>query len=129
MKKWLNWWNIAVGSMDACTGILLIFFPTMTLQLMGLAPVSQEAQVFLSWMGGFVFSVGVSYYLAAGTKHALQGETIWKSTALVRAVIACFVTTQVLRGNLEPLWLSVAFTDGIIAIVQGIGIKKHWWHS
>lgn len=96
---------------------------------MGLHEISAEAQVFLSWMGGFVFSVGVSYFLAVGATQPVQAETIWKSTMLVRAVIACFVTIQVLRGNLELLWLSVAFTDGIIAVVQGFGIKRKWWHA
>jgi hypothetical protein len=129
MKTFLTWWNVCVGSMDACTGILLMFFPAVTLRLMGLTALSAEAQVFLSWMGAFVFSVGVSYFLALGSQAQRSGETIWKSTALVRTVIACYVTTQVIRGTLEPLWLTVAATDGIVALGQWYGIRKQWWRA
>lgn len=129
MKVFLRWWNVGVGAMDACTGMLLMVAPVLTLRMMGLQPIGAEALVFLSWMGAFVFAVGVSYFLALRDDQAQQGEIIWKMTALVRAVIACFVVIKVAQGSLEPLWLSVAATDAMVAVVQGIGIKKRWWQK
>lgn len=129
MNVFLRWWNLAVGSMDACTGLLLMVAPELTLRLMGLQSIGAEAQVFLSWMGAFVFAVGVSYFLALRDETSQQGEIIWKITALVRAVIACFVVTKVVQGSLELLWLSVAATDALVALVQVIGINKRWWQK
>lgn len=128
MKIFLRWWNVGVGAMDAITGLLLMMAPVLTLRIMGLQPIGEEAQVFLSWMGAFVFAVGASYFLALRTRSPEQGEMIWTITALVRAVIAVFVVTKVAQGTLEPLWLSVAATDAAVAVVQGIGIQKQWWH-
>lgn len=129
MKRKLFWWNAGVGAMDACTGLLLLFAPTLTLRLMGLQAIGAEARIFLSWMGAFVFGVGASYFLALRVRSAEEGEMIWKMTALVRAVIALFVIAQVARGTLESLWLSVAATDAFVALVQLVGLKQSWWHK
>jgi len=129
MKRKLFWCNVGVGAMDACTGLLLMFVPTMTLRLMGLQAIGAEAQIFLSWMGAFVFGVGASYFLALRVRSPEEGEMIWKMTALVRAVIAMFVIAQVSRGTLEPLWLSVAATDALVALVQLVGLKRSWWQK
>lgn len=129
MKRKLFWWNAGVGAMDACTGLLLLFAPTLTLRLMGLQAIGAEARIFLSWMGAFVFGVGASYFLALRVRSAEEGEMIWKMTALVRAVIAMFVIAQVTRATLEPLWLSVAATDAFVALVQLVGLKRSWWHK
>lgn len=129
MKVFLRWWNVGVGAMDACTGLLLLFVPIWTLRLMGLQPIGAEAQIFLSWMGAFVFGVGASYFLALRVRLPEEGEMIWKMTALVRAVIAMFVIVQVSRGTLEPLWLSVAATDALVALVQLVGLKRSWWQK
>jgi len=129
MKRKLFWWNAGVGAMDACTGLLLLFVPTLTLRLMGLQAIGAEAQIFLSWMGAFVFGVGASYFLALRVRSPEEGEMIWKMTALVRAVIAMFVIAQVSRGTLEPLWLSVAATDAFVALVQLVGLKRSWWQK
>jgi hypothetical protein len=129
MKRKLFWWNAGVGAMDACTGLLLLFVPTLTLRLMGLQAIGAEARIFLSWMGAFVFGVGASYFFALRGRSPEEGEMIWKMTALVRAVIACFVVTKVVQGALEPLWLSVAATDAFVALVQLIGIKQRWWQK
>lgn len=129
MKRKIQWWNAGVGAMDACTGLLLLFVPALTLRLMGLQPVGAEARIFLSWMGAFVFGVGASYFFAWRVRSPEEGEMIWKMTALVRAVIAVFVIAQVSRGTLEPWWLSVAATDAFVALVQFVGLKRSWWQK
>jgi hypothetical protein len=129
MKRIIFWWNAGVGSMDAATGLLLMWAPAWTLRLMGLQPVGAEARVFLSWMGAFVFSVGASYFLVLRGDEPRRGEMVWQMTALVRAVVAVFVVTKVAQGTLEPLWLTVAVTDAAVAVVQWRGIQKQWWHK
>lgn len=128
MKRLLFWWNMGVGAMDATTGLLLMLAPASTLRLMGLQSIGAEAQVFLSWMGAFVFSVGASYFPVLRGNDPGRGETVWRMTSLVRAVVAAFVVTKVAQGVLEPLWLSVALTDALVAMGQWIGIRKKWWH-
>lgn len=128
MKRLLFWWNMGVGTMDATTGLLLMLTPGWTMRLMGVHPIGAEAQVFLSWMGAFVFSVGASYFLVLRGNESGRGEMVWRMTSLVRAVVAVFVITKVAQGVLEPLWLSVAATDGLVAMGQWIGIQKQWWH-
>lgn len=128
MKRLLFWWNMGVGSMDAMTGLLLMLTPAWTLRLMGLQAIGTEAQVFLSWMGAFVFSVGASYFLVLRGNEPGRGEMVWQMTSLVRAVVAVFVVSKVAQGVLEPLWLSVAATDALVAMGQWIGIQKKWWY-
>ena len=38
--KFLKFWSIAVGSMDALTGLLLIFFPVLVLKMLMIEPPS-----------------------------------------------------------------------------------------
>lgn len=128
MKRMRQWWNGGVGAMDATTGLLLMVAPEMTLRLMGLQAIDPRATVFLSWMGAFVFAVGASYFLVLRGDDARRGETVWQITSLVRAVVAVFVTVKVLGGALEPRWMSVAFTDAAVAVVQWVGLQKKWWH-
>lgn len=129
INRLLFGWNLAVGSMDSITGLLLMFMPASTLRLMGLQPVDDSAQIFLSWMGAFVFSVGISYFFVLLREDSWRGVVVWQMTALVRAVVAVFVLVKVAQGALEPLWLSVAATDAFVAIVQAIGIKQRWWQE
>ena len=64
----LRFWSLAVGSMDAVTGLLLIAAPAAVLQLLEIPPPSQEALEFLRWIGVFVLAVGLSYGLALGKR-------------------------------------------------------------
>ncbi len=115
--------------MDATTGLLLMLAPAWTLQLMRLHAIGAEALVFLAWMGAFVFSVGASYFLVLRGNEPERGEMVWQMTSLVRAVVAVFVVIKVGQGILEPLWLSVAVTDALVAAAQWFGLQKKWWHQ
>ena len=68
MKRvdFLRFWSVAVGAMDALTGILLMFAPGLVVRMLGVAAPSTDALVFLSWIGVFVTAVGLSYALALG---------------------------------------------------------------
>lgn len=123
--QWLRFASLAVGAMDASTGLMLIVAPTLTLKLMQVPAVSPESSVFLSWMGVFIASIGLSYGLVLkGTREA---EVVWMFTAIVRLSVACFVTTKIIMGDLPSAWILVAATDGIVAMGQWLGLRAGWW--
>ena len=126
-KRYLGIWNLCVGGMDVFTGVLLMVAPAFTLRLMGLPALGDEASVFLSWIGAFVFSTGLTYGLAFGARAAESGPLVWTMTSLVRSVSAGFVTIQVMSGRLDAGWLTVALTDAGVAAVQVYGISRLWW--
>ena len=107
--KFLKFWSVAVGSMDAVTGLLLMFVPALVLGLLNIEPPSPDALVFLSWIGVFVCGVGLSYGLALGKRS--RGETVWMFTALIRILVALFLTVKILNGSLAPAWAVVAVSD------------------
>lgn len=123
--KFLKFWSVAVGSMDAVTGLLLIFVPARVVKMLGIEPPSPEAQVFLSWMGVFVAGVGLSYAMAMGKRSS--GETVWASTALIRIMVAIFLTVEILNGTLAPEWALVGGSDGIVGLLQIVILRLGWW--
>lgn len=126
---WIPWWSTGVGAMDACTGLLLIFAPELTLKLMGLR-VPLEVLPYQCWIGAFVLSTGLAYAWAIRqpTNEREKGarETVWKMTALVRTVIALFLTAKILTGGLPPGWATVAATDAFVALVQWAALRRRW---
>ena len=122
----LRLWSATVGAMDAVTGLLLIFAPLFTLRLLGITPPSSDA-VFISWIGVFVMSVGLSYGLAL--VHSRYGEPVWMFTALVRLAVAVFVTAHVLDGSLETRWILVGIADAAVAILQYLILRAGWWRE
>jgi hypothetical protein len=122
-------YQVLTGLSDTSTGLLLIFAPATTLQLMKLHPVT-EALPFLSYMGVFVLSVGIAClygaWLAKAPVQAEKLEVVWLLTAITRALVASFVVAKVASGTLESGWITVAATDGLFALVQLIGLAKGW---
>jgi len=114
---------------DSATGILLLLAPAFALRLMGVSA-PQDALVFISWMGAFVFAVGLScaYGLWLMVFCPCQGrlETVWLLTAIARACVAIFVFQRVFGGMLDHGWLTVAFTDGSCVLIQGVGLRNGW---
>lgn len=123
--RFINFWSITVGSMDALTGILLIFFPLQVFQLLGIPPPSSDALIFLSWIGIFVFGVGLSYGLALGRRS--RGETVWVFTALIRSLVAVFLMVHIMTDSLVPAWGLVGICNAIVAIVQIVALRLGWW--
>lgn len=109
--------------MDAATGVLLVVCPAWVISVLGIGGVAPESLVFLKWIGVFVGAVGFSY------GWALRGEgvMVWRFTALVRGMVAVFVTASIVDGSLAPAWAGVAVTDAVVAVVQVLGLRKGWW--
>ena len=122
-------YQLLTGLSDALTGALLIIAPTLALRLMGLH-VPEDALPFVSFIGAFVFSVGLACLFGArvvfrrGSPCRL--ETVWLLTAITRASVAIFVVAQVLDHSLQAGWLTVAIADGACVVIQAIGLRKGW---
>lgn len=124
-RQMIKWWSVGAGSMDAFTGLLLIVAPLLVLRLLGIAPLSPEALIFLNWVGVFVLAVGLIYGIAL-TGRA-RGEAVWMFTGMVRMLVAAYLTVRVISGAMEPAWLLVAASDGLVAAGQGAILLAGWW--
>jgi hypothetical protein len=118
------------GLSDTGAGVLLITAPAFTLGLMGLT-VIPEPVAFVRFIGVFVFSVGLTYLWAAlrwplTSRTHIAWSTQWMITALIRSLVALFVLGQVASGAIELRWLTVAFSDGLFAVIQIVGLRKGW---
>lgn len=123
--RWWPWWNLAVGSMDTATGLLLVFAPAFTLRLMRVPLPPPDALVFISWIGAFVTAVGLAYFLAPPAAHDAAARarlaTVWAMTSVARCLVAAFVAWHIGTRALPAAWITVALTDAVIAAVQ-----LHW---
>ena len=113
-KNWDIMWSAAVGLMDLCTGLVLIFAPALVFSVFGMS-VDEAAMDFVNWVGAFVFAVGLSYAWALSRESL---PIVWKITGLVRSVIAVFLIGKVLAGSMPVNWLGVAVCDGFVAVAQ-----------
>jgi len=122
-------YQLLIGISDASTGALLIAAPEFTLRLMHLH-VPADALPFLSFIGAFVLSVGLSClygaYLMSCGAFGPKLEIVWLLTAFTRSGVAIFVVTQILACALETGWLTVAISDGACVLIQAIGLSKGW---
>jgi hypothetical protein len=125
MKRLALLWSLAVGAMDAVTGLLLILFPSLVMDLLGIPVLPPEMRVYMAWIGVFVFSTGLSYSLT--TRGSAAAETVWIFTTIVRGSVAVFLAAKIASGALPVNWALVAAADAAVAVVQGIGLKAGWW--
>jgi len=128
LRQWLNIYQYLAGICDAGSGLLLIGFPGFTLGLVGLTLVSVPLTRFI---GVFVFAVGLSYLWAVIrwplNVHSVQvWLTQWKLTAAVRSLVALFLLWQVAAHAVEYRWLTIAVFDGLLAVIQVIGVDQGW---
>jgi hypothetical protein len=129
MRRLLLGYQLLTGISDTGTGAMLILAPEFTLGLMGIhAP--HDALPFLSFIGAFVFSVGLACLYGALLIGQGCGrgrvEMVWLLTAITRGAVAIFVAQRVLAGTLEAGWLTVAISDGTCLVIQAIGLRKRW---
>jgi hypothetical protein len=123
-------YQLLTGLSDSSVGLLLVVAPATTMDLMKLHPLP-DSLVFLSYIGIFVFSVGIACLYGAvllltrpvGTEKL---QTVWLLTAITRGLVAVFVAAKILSGSLEPGWITVAITDGTFALLQSIGLARGW---
>jgi len=122
-------YQLLTGLSDTSTGILLLAAPALTLHLMRLeAPAA--ALPYLSYIGAFVLSTGLACFYGALliTSHRFTEklEVVWLLTAITRATVALFVLTKVATGALPAGWITVALSDGALAVLQLIGLSRGW---
>jgi hypothetical protein len=122
-------YQLLAGASDTATGALLLIAPAFTLRLMQLhAP--PAAMVYLSFVGAFMFAVGLAYlygaYVLASNGSVRRLEMVWLLTAFTGTSVAAFVISQVLASELGAGWLMVALTDGALVLIQAIGFRKGW---
>lgn len=122
-------YQLVTGISDSLTGALLLVAPELTLRLMHLSAPA-DAQIYLSFVGAFVLSVGLACLY--GAMLAYRGscrtriEVVWLVTALTRASVAIFVAGQVMTSTLAAGWMTVAISDGICVVIQAIGLRRGW---
>ena len=125
-------YQLLTGISDASTGALLMVAPALALRLMGLHA-SPDALVYVSFVGAFVFSVGLACLYGARLAYRNSGRTkleiVWLLTAFTRAAVAVFVIAQVMANALEAGWAMVAFFDGACVFIQAMGLRKGWLAS
>lgn len=123
-------YQLLTGASDTSTGVLLLAAPAFTLRLMRLHPADPAALPLLSYIGAFVLSVGVACLygavLTTRPHFAAKLEVVWLLTAITRASVALFVASSVFTGALEHGWITVALSDGGFALLQLIGLARHW---
>jgi hypothetical protein len=123
----LKYWSLAVGTMDVLIGLLLIFFPALMLRMVKIAEPSADGLVFVSWIGVFVMSVGLSYGLAFGRRG--HGEAAWIFSSTVRLLTVFFLTSRILGESLPGGWTLVAVACALVALVQIVLLRKGWWRE
>jgi hypothetical protein len=122
-------YQLLTGISDASTGTLLVVAPDLTLHMLGLR-VGSGALVYLSFVGAFVFSVGLACLYGArlayrdGNKTRL--EMVWLLTAFTRASVAVFLVFQIVAGRLAFEWISVAAFDAACVAIQAVGLHEDW---
>jgi hypothetical protein len=122
-------YQLVTGISDTLTGALLLIAPELTLRLISLSA-PEDAQIYVSFVGAFVFSVGLAClygaWLAYRGKCRTKIEVVWLLTALTRASVAAFVLGQVMTSMLAAGWITVAACDGACVLIQAIGLRKGW---
>ena len=120
-KRLFICFQVLAGGCDTVTGLILVFAPAFALRSMGIRHVVSEP-IFISFIGAFVFAVGLSYLLFAtpprDSGQICEVKTAWLITAIVRLCAGAFVAAACLGGQLEPAWLGITFVDLSLAVFQ-----------
>jgi hypothetical protein len=74
--------------------------------------------------------MGIAYMYGAFliTQPAFHQKlrVLWILTGITRAVVAIFLIASISRGAFDAGWTGVAITDGVLALIQGIGLASGW---
>ena len=117
LEKFARALALGAGSLDAATGLGLVFVPALMLRLMGVAPVGAEADTYLRYTGVFVGLVGFSY-LWGLARGAATLRFVLRLTAGFRLAVGLFSAWAVATGRLAPASSSVPATDLLLAAAQ-----------
>ena len=114
---------LVAGLLDFGVGLGLVFLPVKVLPLMGTPTPSDEALVYLRFVGAFVAAVGASYLWALRRRLDSGDATLLRSTLeitiIFRLAAGSFSAWALLQGWLVSAWASVPATDFALAIAQG----------
>ena len=136
--RFINLYQVGAGLSDTLTGILLLAAPAYTLRLMLVRALPQPIE-YAKFIGIFVLSVGLTYLLvvwrwplarslpdAVGVSSAAAWKIQWALTAMIRALVAVFLFSEIAAGRMEAAWLTVAVSDAALAGIQIVGLSRGW---
>jgi len=106
------------GLLDFGVGLGLAFLPAKFLPLMGTPTPSDEALVYLRFVGAFVAAVGASYLWALIRSDITRLCSVLEFTILFRLAAGIFSSIAIVRGWLATAWAPVPATDFILIGVQ-----------
>jgi hypothetical protein len=109
---------LVAGLLDFGTGLGLVFFPTVILPIMRLQVPSDDALVFLRFVGAFVGAVGTSYLWALLRGGGVRLSGVLEFTLFFRLAAGTFSSIAIARGWLAPGWMSVPVTDFALVGIQ-----------
>jgi hypothetical protein len=118
---------LGAGALDFITGLGLVFFPSALLTLMRVPVPSDEALVFLRFVGAFVAAVGASYLWAWLQRRAHHLRAVFTFTIFFRLAAGGFSAVAIARGWLSPAWISVPLTDLSLVAVQLWLLRQPIW--
>lgn len=128
-RKLYSGFQIVAGACDAATGLLLILAPALALRMMGVRAVPKEP-VFISFIGTFVFSVGLAYLLFARSPRSMEQvaarRSAWLITGVERLCVGIFVMIAVASRQMEPAWFSITIIDLSAGAIQLLGLRRNW---
>ena len=110
--------TLAAGLMDFMTGLGLVFFPAQLLPLMRVPVPSDDAIVFLRFVGAFVAAVGATYLWAWSRRDTASLRFVFAFTIIFRFAAGTYSAFAIARGWLPPMWLSVPATDLFLVAAQ-----------
>jgi hypothetical protein len=118
---------LGAGTLDFSTGLGLVFFPFALLPLMRVSVPSEEALVYLRFVGAFVAAVGASYLWAWSRRGMHDLRAMFAFTIFFRLSAGSFSAVAIACGWLSTAWLSVPVTDFALVAVQLWLLRRPIW--
>jgi hypothetical protein len=119
--------TLAAGAIDFATGLGIVFFPAQLLPLMRVSVPTDDALVFLRFVGAFVAAVGASYLWAWSRRDTASLRFVFAFTILFRFAAGTYSAVAIARGWLPPMWLSVPVTDLLLVAAQLWLLRQPIW--
>ncbi len=130
-----HWMRIArpvaflAGAMDFLTGLGLVFEPAVTLRLMFVPAPTDEALVYVRFVGAFVAAVGASYLLALLRGGSERLREVFASATIFRLAAGLFTGVAVATRQLALPWLLVTATDLALVAAQQWLLRRQDSHD
>ena len=106
-----------------------MFTPRLVVSLMGVALPSEEALVWVRWVGAFVWAVGASYLLALSLGGVMRLRVVLELTILFRFAAGVVSAVAIIMGWLAPAWASVPVTDLALVGAQAWLLRQGGWND